>query len=56
MVESERCWQHARECLDLAAKTKDPIQNTQLLKVAESWAKLAEHAEQREGKSAPTAE
>jgi hypothetical protein len=53
MVESEQCWQHARECLDLAAKTKDPMQNTQLLKMAESWAKLAEHAERREGKAAP---
>jgi hypothetical protein len=53
MVESEQCWQHARECPDLAAKTKDQIQDTQLLKMAESWAKLAQHAEQREGKAAP---
>jgi hypothetical protein len=56
MLDSEQCWQHARECLDLAAKTADPIQNSQLLKMAESWAKLAEHAEGREGKTKTAAE
>ena len=49
MLESDQCWQHARECLDLAAKTKDPIQNRQLFKMAESWARLAEAAERQEG-------
>jgi hypothetical protein len=56
MLDSEQCWQHARECVDLAAKTKDPIQNSQLLKMAESWARLAEHAERREGKTTSAAE
>jgi hypothetical protein len=55
MLESEQCWQHARECLDPAAKNKDPMQNNQLLKMAESWARLAEHAERREGKTAAAA-
>jgi hypothetical protein len=56
MLESEHCWRHAQECLDLAAKNKDPIQNSRLLKMAESWARLAEHAERREGKTGAPAE
>jgi hypothetical protein len=56
MLESEQCWRHAQECLDLAANNKDPIQNSQLLKMAESWARLAEHAERREGGTAHPAE
>jgi hypothetical protein len=56
MLESEQCWRHARECLDLAVKNKDPIQNNQLLKMAESWARLAEHAARREGTTGVPAE
>jgi hypothetical protein len=50
MGKAEQYRQYAAECVRLAQQSRNPSEKDTLLRMAETWRRLAEHADERDGR------